>query len=91
MSIRDILLTILTAFGLASLIVIVAAADSLSLWLIVALAIVVWIAYIIVVIRDHQRDIRYPIIRYRPAEFTGPPTRVRKTPQTTVYDQKEEK
>lgn len=88
MSIRDILLTFLTGIGLGAFIAFVAMADSLPLWLLGVLAILAWVAYIVIVIRDHQRDIKFPIFRVRPPESQN---RVIKTPQTTVYDQKEDK
>lgn len=87
MSIRDMLLNSLIAIGLALMIVFVAMADSLPLWILIIVAVIVWAGYIVLVIRDHQRDIKYPVVRYRP---TDPPIRTIKPPQTTVYDQKED-
>lgn len=87
MSIRELLLNVLIAIGLAFMILFVAAADSLPLWFLIVVAIVAWVIYVVIVIRDHQRDIKYPIIRYRP---TDPPIRTIKPPQTAVYDQKED-
>lgn len=87
MSIRDMLLNSLIAIGLAFMIVFVAAADSLPMWLPVIAATIIWVVYVILVIRDHQRDIKYPLVRYRP---TNPPIRTIKPPQTAVYDQKED-
>ena len=88
MSIRDLLLNVLIGLGLMLAILFVMAADSLPMWALIIAAIVTWAVYIVLVIRDHQRDVKYPIIRYRPTEL--PPTRVVKTPQTAVYDQKED-
>lgn len=87
MSIRDMLLNALIATGLAFMILFVAAADSLPMWLLAIFAMIVWAVYLVMVIRDHQRDIKYPVVRYRP---TDPPIRTIKPPQTTVYDQKED-
>ena len=87
MSIRDMLLNVLIAIGLAFTIVFVAAADSLPMVFLVIFAMIVWVIYVVMVIRDHQRDIKYPVVRYRP---TDPPIRTIKPPQTTVYDQKED-
>lgn len=87
MSIRDMLLNSLIAIGLAFMIVFVAAADSLPMWLLAIAATIIWVVHVILVIRDHQRDIKYPLVRYRP---TDPPIRTIKPPQTTVYDQKED-
>lgn len=87
MSIRDILLNSLIAIGLVFMIIFVAAADSLPMWLLVIAATIIWVVYVILVIRDHQRDVKYPLVRYR---RTAPPIRTIKSPQTTVYDQKED-
>lgn len=89
MSIRDLLLNVLIAIGLTFTIIFVAVADSLPMIVLIVLAMIVWVIYVILVIRDHQRDIRYPIVRYRPNESLIP-SRVAKTPQTAVYDQQEE-
>ena len=87
MSVRDLLLNILIVVGIAAFIFIGSAIDSFPISILVILAIIVWIAYLILVIRDHQRDIRYPIVRIRPNEA---PRRVVKTPQNTPYDQEED-
>lgn len=88
MSIRNLLLNILIAIFLAFVLTFIAVADSLPMWLLGIAAVVVWVIYVVLVIRDHQRDIKYPVIRYRPTEL--PAVRTVKPPQTTVYDQKEE-
>ena len=87
MSIRDLLLNILLAIFLAFVLTFIAVADSLPMWVLGVAAVIVWVVYIVIVVRDHQRDIKYPIIRYRP---TDPPIRTIKPPQTAVYDQKED-
>ncbi len=87
MSIRDLMLNVLIAIGLAFGIIFVAAADSLPMWLLIVVAAIAWIVSIVLVVRDHQRDIKFPLIRHRPRPI---PTRVVKAPQTTAYDQKED-
>lgn len=88
MSVRDFLLNLLIAFGIASFVIVVAAMDSLPMWVLGVLAFLVWVIYIVIVVRDHQRDIKFPLIRYRPNE---PQDRVIKAPQTAIYDQEEDK
>lgn len=86
MSIRDLLLNALIGIGLVFGIVFVAVSDSLPMWFLIILAMIFWVVYIVIVIRDHQRDIKYPLVRLRPSD---PPIRTIKPPQTEVYDQKE--
>lgn len=91
MSIRDLLLNILIGFGVCAFILFVIAVDSLPIWILVIAAIVVWVVYIVIVVRDHSRDIRYPILRYRPDKIKGAINqRLAKTPQTTPYNQEED-
>lgn len=86
MSIRDLLLNILIGLGVAAFIFMVSVLDSIPFWILVILAIIAWATYIIIVIRDHSRDIKYPIVRVRPDKRS---TRVVRKPQTTPYDQEE--
>lgn len=79
MSIRDLLLNILIGFGVFAVIFVGSIVESFPLWILLILACIVWAFYIVIVIRDHQRDIKYPIIRYRP-----------NSRQTTLYDQEED-
>ncbi len=87
MTIRDLLLNVLIGIALLPFIFLVAAADSLPMWLLLVVAAILWVVYIVIVIRDHARDIKYPVLRYRPPATT---TRAPKAPQTTPYDQKED-
>lgn len=87
MSIRDLLLNVLIGIGVALFVAFVVVAESLPMWVLVIVAVVVWAIYIVIVIRDHQRDIKYPLLRYRPAPTT---TRVPRAPQATPYDQEKE-
>lgn len=61
----------------------VMSADSLPLWILLILAAVAWIVYIVVAIRDHARDIKFPLLRYREAPAAPKPQ--------PVYDQEEDK
>lgn len=88
MSIRDLLLNILIAFGVAAFIFMISILDSIPFWILSILVVIVWVAYIVIVIRDHARDIRYPLLRVRPEKKFE---RVVKAPQTTPYDQEEDK
>jgi len=87
MSIRDLLLNVLIGIGVALFVAFVAVAESLPMWVLVIVAVVVWAMYIVIVIRDHQRDIKYPLVRLRP---TPPTRRTPRAPQVTPYDQKED-
>lgn len=86
MSIRDLLLNILIGLGVAAFIFLMSALDSLQFWILLVLALIVWAMYIVIVIRDHSRDIKYPVVRVRPEKRS---VRIAKTPQTTPYDQEE--
>lgn len=81
MSVRDWLLNVLIGIGFFGFIAAISNLDTLPFYAAVIIAVLLWVIYIILVIRDHQRDIRYPIIRYRPDE-----TNPRQTPQP-IYDQ----
>ena len=88
MSIRDLLLNVLIGIGVALFVAFVVVAESLPMWVLVIVAIVVWLVYIVIVIRDHQRDIKYPLVRVRP---TPTARRTPRAPQATPYDQEEDK
>ena len=89
MSIRDLLLNILIGFGFVGFVFATSLLDSMPLIVAQIVAVILWLIYIVIVIRDHQRDIKYPLIRYRPDKSN--PTRTPKRPQTTPYDQEEDK
>jgi hypothetical protein len=87
MTIRDLLLNFLIGLGVASFVMFASILESIPLWIIVILAAILWAFYVVLVIRDHSRDLKYPIVRYRPQhERTA---RVSKAPQTVPYNQEE--
>ena len=86
MSIRDLFLNLLIGIGFVGFVVAVSALETIPFWVAVIVAALLWLVYIVLVIRDHARDIKYPILRYRPA-----PVATRPEPQPIFdQDQKEE-
>ena len=84
MNLKDALIGFLSCIGILVFGLYTTTIDSLPMWVLLVLAIFTFVAYIIVAIRDHQRDIKYPLLRYREA-----PKDPRAIPQP-VYDQEED-
>lgn len=87
MSIRNLLLNLIIAIQVATLIAFALILNSLFLGVLVIFAAIIWAIYIVLVVRDHQYDIRYPIVRYRPPKTET--NRTPKRPQTIPYNQEE--
>lgn len=83
MSIRDLLLNILIGIGFVGFVIGVSVLETLPFWALIIVAAIVWLIYIVIVVRDHYHDIKYPLLRYRPAAEP-------KRPQS-IYDQAKEK
>ncbi len=83
MNLKDALVGFLTWIWIMAFGGFVIVADSLPMWVLLIIAALAWIAFVIVAIRDHQRDIKFPLLRYREAPVA---------PKTQpVYDQEEDK
>lgn len=85
MRVRDILLNILIGLGVFAFIAIISSLGTLPFWVGLIFVFIVWGTYVLLVIRDHKRDIKYPLVRLNPR----PPIRTPKPRQTTVFDQEE--
>lgn len=83
MNLKDVLTGFLFWIGIIVFGTFIVSIDSLPMWILLILAVVAWIAFIIVAIRDHQRDIKFPLLRYREAPAAPQPQ--------PVYDQEEDK
>ena len=79
MTIRDLCLNVLIFLGVVGFIFVALALESAPIWVALIVAAIVWAIYIVLVVRDHQRDIRYPLVR------------IKETPRPrsnqTIYDQ----
>lgn len=84
MKLKDTLVGFLMLLGILGFGAIVISIDSWPTWAVLILAVVVWVIYILTVVRDHRREIKYPVVRIRQEDTTA-----RRTPQS-IYDQKED-
>lgn len=77
---KNVFLNLLIGLGLVGFIIGVAALEVIPFWVAIIIAAVLWIIFIVLELRDQEREKRYPVLRYQPSQ---------KTPKTTqtIYDQ----
>ena len=78
---KDVIVGLLVWIGILAFGLFLATADTFPMTILLILAILLWFAYILVIVRDYQREKRYPTVRYD--------TRKPNAPQN-VYNQEED-
>lgn len=60
MKLKDALVAVLTWLGILGFLAIFLSIDGWPMGMLIVLAAIVWSVYILVIIRDYQRDLKYP-------------------------------
>ena len=84
MKLKDALIGLLMWLGVLGFITIVSSIDGWPLWALIVLAVIAWAVYILVIVRDYRRDLKFPVVRVRQEDT------VRRDRQP-IYDQEEDK
>jgi hypothetical protein len=102
MKLKDMLLNILIGFGVFSFIVLVGALEVVPFWVGLIVALLLWLTYILIVVRDNVRESRIqPVMwvkvagHWRTIDKYGQLVPMEKTPSPPfndkLYDQEEDK